>query len=576
MALEHDLAPELERVNRLYSALSRVNRAITRVGTRDALFHEVCTALVEQAGLRLAWIGWHDPLTRQLKPAASVGDIETEQWGRAVYTDERPEGNGPSGRAFRLGQSVVCNDLLTDPHMQAWRSAFEERAYRSAASSPIRQHEQSVGVLTVYADTVGYFQEKEMLLLEEVTSDVSFALDMMQREDARVRAAALAAQEQAFSAAVLESMPGVVYLYDEQRRFLRWNDNFLRVTGYTADEMQSMHPLDFFSADDRPLAEARIADVFAHGEAVVEAAFVTKDGRHIPYLFTGRRLAFDGYHALVGMGIDISERKRADHALERARDLLTSTVEERTAELRTALVRAESADRLKSAFLATMSHELRTPLNSIIGFTGIVLQELAGPLSGEQKTQLGMVRGSARHLLELINDVLDISKIEAGQMVVQLAPFDLVASLTRVVASVQPQADKKQLALSTDAPSEPLIVVSDRRRVEQIMLNLINNAIKFTDRGSVRVEIATIAHHVVVRVIDTGTGIDAADLVTLFQPFHQIDTGLTRQHDGTGLGLAICRRLATLLNGQIAVASERDRGSTFTLSLPLAPVAPAV
>jgi signal transduction histidine kinase len=259
---------------------------------------------------------------------------------------------------------------------------------------------------------------------------------------------------------------------------------------------------------------------------------------------------------------------------------LEQRVAKRTEELQTALIRAEAADRLKSAFLATMSHELRTPLNSIIGFTGTVLKGLAGPVSAEQTKQLGMVRSSSRHLLALINDVLDLSKIEAGQLKVRAEPFDLRASLEQATASVKVLADKKGLALTAVVAPEVSEIVSDRRRVEQIILNLLNNAIKFTDRGGVTLTARLVADFqsspgalpqpaVRIGVADTGIGIKTEHLTALFQPFRQVDTGLARQHDGTGLGLVICRRLAALLGGAISVASEWTKGSEFTITLPL-------
>jgi signal transduction histidine kinase len=267
--------------------------------------------------------------------------------------------------------------------------------------------------------------------------------------------------------------------------------------------------------------------------------------------------------------------REANQAIRQLNAELEQRVAERTADLAVARDKAEEADRLKSAFLATMSHELRTPLNSIIGFTGIVLQELAGPLNEEQHKQLEMVRESANHLLKLINDVLDISKIEAGQLDVSSEPFDLRASLLKVAGIVKPLADKKGLELRVTLAPEIDSLVSDPRRVEQVVLNLLNNAIKFTERGAVTLaaEVSPVTPQtpdsaIHISVADTGIGIKAKDMDKLFAPFRQVDTGLSRQHEGTGLGLAICQRLAELLGGEILVSSRWGKGSTFTLTLP--------
>jgi signal transduction histidine kinase len=278
------------------------------------------------------------------------------------------------------------------------------------------------------------------------------------------------------------------------------------------------------------------------------------------------------------LSIDISERKQAELALLELNEQLEHKVAERTVDLEAARKRAESADLLKSSFLATMSHELRTPLNSIIGFTGIVLQRLAGPLTDEQTKQLGMVQTSARHLLDLINDILDISKIEAGQVEVRRAPFDVREMIEGVAGTVRPLVDKKALTLEMVFPPALGTMNSDRRRVSQILLNLLNNALKFTDRGGVTLTADIVTEGagsgqpaVRIKVQDTGIGIKDQDLTTLFLPFRQIDQGLQRQHEGTGLGLAICRRLAEVLGGTVTAESEWGKGSTFTVTLPLAP-----
>jgi signal transduction histidine kinase len=197
------------------------------------------------------------------------------------------------------------------------------------------------------------------------------------------------------------------------------------------------------------------------------------------------------------------------------------------------------------------------------------MKGIAGPLNEEQMKQLGMAKGSAQHLLELINDVLDISKIEAGQLVVALRNFNFCKVLQNAVSSVQPLAEKKNLKLQVSISEDVNEIYSDERRVGQILLNLINNAIKFTDKGFITIECKTTDKGIVTKVTDTGIGIKKEDVSKLFKPFSQIDTGLTRNHEGTGLGLSICQKLIEKLEGTITVESEIGVGSTFTVILPL-------
>jgi signal transduction histidine kinase len=261
------------------------------------------------------------------------------------------------------------------------------------------------------------------------------------------------------------------------------------------------------------------------------------------------------------------ERAMAMEELARHQNNLERIVEERTSELQEAKEQAESADHLKSAFLATMSHELRTPLNSIIGFSGILQQGLAGTLNDEQMKQIGMIKNSSHHLLALINDVLDISKIEAGQLELVQERFDWNASLTRVLEIIRPLAEKRGLSLDVEVSGTMGIVNGDRRRVEQILLNLLGNAVKFSDMGEILIRCHRKEQIIETSVCDQGIGIPPEDLDRIFYPFRQVQKGISRHYEGTGLGLSICKRLVEMMGGSIMVVSQPGKGSTFTFTI---------
>ena len=273
----------------------------------------------------------------------------------------------------------------------------------------------------------------------------------------------------------------------------------------------------------------------------------------------------------------VTEQRTAEAKLQK----LNVDLVQQAHELAEETERALAADRLKSAFLATMSHELRTPLNSIIGFTSLLHQGMAGPLIPEQKKQIGMVLGSSRHLLNLVNDVLDLTKIEAGDLQVSRQPFDLRETIEHCRQLLMPLAGRKGLRLEVRVAAEVGQIVSDRRRVEQVLLNLIGNGIKFTDKGQVTVladvppsgaapGINGSGSLVRIQVVDSGIGMKPEDLSKLFKAFRQLDTGLNRQHEGTGLGLVICEKLLAAMGGDVTVQSQWGAGSTFTVRLPIA------
>jgi PAS domain S-box-containing protein len=244
------------------------------------------------------------------------------------------------------------------------------------------------------------------------------------------------------------------------------------------------------------------------------------------------------------------------------------------AQLKELNAQLESASRAKDRFLASMSHELRTPLNAIIGFTGTLVMGLPGPLNEEQLRQLQIVQSSARHLLSLINDVLDLAKIESGKVELSSEQISLRETIDGVVASFAALAAEKELTFSARVVVDDDVVVSDRRALRQILINLTSNALKYTDRGSVCISVeATQLRNrpaVAITVADTGIGIKAEDIERSFLAFEQLDSLNTRRYEGTGLGLYVSRNLSALLGGELTVSSEYGVGSRFTFTVPRA------
>jgi PAS domain S-box-containing protein len=349
-----------------------------------------------------------------------------------------------------------------------------------------------------------------------------------------------------------------IFMLDPNGHVASWNKGAQRIKGYTADEIIGQHFSVFYPAEDiendKPGMELRVAR--REGRFEDEGIRIRKDGSVFwaNVILTAVR---DGNGTLIGfvkVTRDLTERRAAEtKAIADARRL----------------AEVETANRTKGEFLASMSHELRTPLNAIGGYAELLSLGLGGPISAEQLGYVERIRKSQQHLLGIISDVLNFSKIEAGHLSYQVGPIALREVIESVTPMVERQTAAKGLELQTELPPHQCIALGDRTRVDQIVLNLLSNAIKFTPSGgritvrcTVTDEIASIA------VIDTGRGIPAEKMESIFEPFVQLGRSLTSAHEGVGLGLSISRDLARAMGGDLNVSSRVGDGSTFTLTLP--------
>jgi PAS domain S-box-containing protein len=349
-----------------------------------------------------------------------------------------------------------------------------------------------------------------------------------------------------------------IFMLDPDGRVASWNEGAQRMKGYTAGEIIGRHFSTFYPPEDvaagKPAWELEVA--VRDGRVEDEGWRVRKDGtRFWANVVITALVGADGLlKGFTKVTRDLTDRREAElRALEATR---------RAAE-------SEASSRAKSEFLAAMSHELRTPLNAIGGYTELLAMGLRGPVTEAQQADLERIGRSQRHLLSIINDLLNFSRVEAGQMEYEREPVPLHETVAVVALMLEPQAAARGIAFASGRCPESLVALADRVKVEQIMLNLCSNAVKFTAAGG-RVEV--VCHggdgRVVVEVRDTGEGIPAEETERIFEPFVQLGRGLTSAHEGTGLGLAISRDLARGMDGDLTVRSTVGEGSTFTLTLP--------
>jgi PAS domain S-box-containing protein len=375
----------------------------------------------------------------------------------------------------------------------------------------------------------------------------------------------------------MDASPALTWIKDESGRYSYVNKGIADATGVKASAWLGKTQSEVLGGEEADDVRRGDREVLVRNEPT-ETVEQTRVGGQTRF-WNAFRFPFispDGKRSVGGVAVDTTARVEAETALrDTEAQLREATVDlerrvhERTAELQVAKERAEAAGRAKSDFLSSMSHELRTPLNAIIGFAEFMIDGKPGPLNPKQKEYLGDVLTSGRHLLHLINDLLDLSKVEAGKMRLYAETFRIITVMDEVRAVMKPLAEAKNITMVL-AVAPPLDVVTlDEQKFKQVLYNLLSNAVKFTGTGG-RVAISAAPHgvsHFTLTVADTGIGIRAEDVTRLFTDFEQLD--VARTHGGTGLGLALTRRLVELHGGSISVASEFGKGSTFTVVLPL-------
>ena len=424
----------------------------------------------------------------------------------------------------------------------------------------------SVGWLRLIGERGGWYGLETGLTIFAVSNVLIFATlawhtarwlhaeDLKRREVERTLRA-----ERDFSDAIVDSLPGAFYLYTKEGRFLRWNRNFERVTGYTAEEIARMHPLDFFPEQERPLVGERIAKVFENGVSEVEAAFRAKDGTETPYFFTGKTISFRDEICLVGVGIDITERRRAEDKVRELNTGLERRVAERTAEL-------EAKNRELETFTYSVSHDLKAPLRGIDGYSRLLQEDYGDKFDEEGRRFLAAVRHASQQMGQLIDDLLSYSQLERRALTLSsVRPAEV---LEAVPAAYFEELRARGVTFSAELPDA--VVRADASGLAQVLRNLLDNALKFT-RGveSPRIEVGgrIEGRKYLLWVRDNGIGFEMKFVERIFDIFQRLHRA--EDYPGTGIGLAIVRKAMERMGGRAGAVGEPGRGATFFVEIPL-------
>jgi len=391
---------------------------------------------------------------------------------------------------------------------------------------------------------------------------------------------------------IVETAPSLLIITDTKGNNLYISPNCEEITGYTQEELLG-ELLLWVHEDDTLRAKELFERTFGEGLGYknFEYKIVKKNGevRYVSSSWDPLKVEDGKFKGIVFQTIDITERKQAEAELQKLNEELEVRVMERTNQLseskqalenlvgdlnrttnnlKSANVRLQELDHMKSMFIASTSHELRTPLNSIIGFSSVLVEGWMGEINPEQKEQLQLIHMAGEQLLALINDIIDISKIEAGKLETDIQEFRLKEVIDEAVSIVKNSIDEKELDLEVEV--EDTAIVSDRRRLLQCLLNLLSNAVKFTEKGKITLHAKTINSMTNISITDTGTGIMPDDIKKLFAAFVRLESSLSAKTQGTGLGLYLTKKLTEdVLDGTIEVTSEYGIGSTFKLNIPV-------
>jgi PAS domain S-box-containing protein len=542
----------LQRLTRMFVALSDTNEAIMRVSSPEELYQRVCEAAVNGGRLKAASICVPYETSGDAKIVAVAGEGADTLRGVQISIDNStPVGRGLVGTAFRTQAPCISNDLQSDLRTEHWHEMAREAGIASGVAVPLVQYGRTIAILLLHSADKDAFEDEIVQLLMHMARNVVSALDNFKREsERRIAEEQLHAADARLKRATRGANDGLWEL-DVASREMWVSEHFAEMFGCEQQEFLGARQkfFEILHPDDAVRLRDAIERTIRDGVLVdVEVRARNGEGRWYRVRGALERSAAGVPLTVSGSQRDITQRQQYALALLEATEV------------------AAAANKAKSQFLANMSHEIRTPMNGVIGMIELLLET---PLNPMQLDYAQTVRDSASALLTVINDILDFSKVEAGKLDLEVLDMDMRDTVEDVARLLAIQAHAKGLeVIALIDPSLPDLVRGDAGRLRQVLLNLGGNAVKFTQKGEVSIECKVAQKDdrgalIRCEIRDTGMGIPASRVGALFTAFTQMDSSTTRRFGGTGLGLSIVKRLVELMGGEVGVSSEEGVGSTF-------------
>jgi PAS domain S-box-containing protein len=523
---------KLEKSRRLYATISQVNKMIIYAREAEDLFRRLCSVIVDSGKFRMAWVGIIDWKNRIVVPSCHAGHEDGYLSLMKVSLDPIPTGMGPTGTAMRELRHYICNDIRTDPAIRPWKEEAMRRGYRSSMALPIFKFGEPYGIFSLYSDEYHFFDEEEVRMLDEVVRDISFTLEIFEKEELRKKAEKGLRIEKQFSDSIINMLPGIFYMYDERLQFQRWNNRFEEVSGYSPTEFAEMTVLDFFQDNQREMIRQKTEAVFVTGYCDVEAELTTRGGNHIPFYFSGTRITYRDKPCVLGIGFDISRLKDAQNLLRQS--------EEDLRDLASSLQNVREEER--AAIAREIHDELGQQLTAIKLDVSWLDRKIAGDIVIKDR-----ITGVLAMLTEMIQSIRRISTQLRPSILDDLGLLEALKWLARDFQK------RTGIRIELDCPEESLKVEpAVTTGLFRIFQETLTNIARHAEATDVSAKLYMEDERLVLTIADNGKGFDPA-----------------AAKKKKTLGLLGMKERTLMMKGAYEIDSQPGNGTSLRFMIPL-------